>query len=352
MAKKLFAPRVASKDVAVFTRQFAVMVKAGVDSVRCLEILAEQTQNKTFKDIILGVTRDVETGSNLSDALAKHKPPFDNLYVAMTRAGEAGGVLDQCLERVAEYLEKAESLKGKIKSAIAYPAVIFMVAIGATGFMLVSIIPTFAQMFEGMGAELPGLTKAVLGLSDFIIHYFFLIFAVLIGGIFALRAYTRTEQGKLKFDSLMLNLPLFGPLIRKAAIARFSRTLATLIGAGVPVLAGLEITAVTSGNKVLEIAILKSKESITGGKTIHQPLKESGAFPPLLTNLVQVGEESGNIGDMLEKCADFYEDEVDTAINTLTSLIEPVTIVFLGGVIGTLLAAMYMPMFQLASTIK
>jgi len=343
---------VSSKILMVFTRQFAVMVKAGIPIVRCLEILGEQTQNKTFREIILKVTRDVETGSNLTDALAKHKGVFDPLYVSMVKAGEAGGVLAQTLAKVAQYLEKSESLKGKIRSALAYPVVIFVVAIGATFFLVVFIIPTYAKMFAGFGAELPLLTRIVMGLSDFIRHYLILLILALGAILFALRSYVRTEKGRLRFDSLKLNLPVLGALVRKTAISRFSRTLSTLTASGVPVLLGLEITATTSGNKVIENTVLKARESISGGKSIFEPLKDSKVFPPLVTDLVRVGEESGSLGEMLGKVADFYDDEVDSAVTGLTSMIEPITIVFLGGVIGTLLISMYLPMFQMATLIK
>ncbi len=343
---------VPSKEVMVFTRQFSVMIKAGVPIVRCLEILSEQTQNKKFKQIILEVTRDIETGSTLTSALSKHSGTFDTLYVSMARAGEAGGVLDTTLTRVAEHLEKSEALKGKIRSAIAYPSVIFAVSMGAAFFLLTFIIPVYAQLFSGFGAELPGLTRFVMALSDFIRHNFIILLGALIAIIFGVRTYAKTDKGRRQLDNLMLNLPLFGPLIRKAAVARFSRTLATLTASGVPVLSGLEITATTAGNKTIETAVIKSKESITQGKTISGPLKESGVFPPLVTDLVRVGEESGSLGEMLEKIADFYDQEVDTAVSTLTSLIEPLTIVFLGGVVGVLLASMYLPMFQMAAVVQ
>ncbi|MBI4722446.1 MAG: type II secretion system F family protein [Candidatus Stahlbacteria bacterium] len=350
--KHKFKPRIPAKEVMVFTRQFAVMIKAGVPIVRGLEILSEQAQNKGFHKIILQVTKDVETGSNLTDALARHKDIFDNLYLSMVKAGEAGGVLDTTLTRVAEHLEKTERLKGKIKSALAYPAVIFIVAIAACFFILTFIMPTFAQLFAGFGAELPALTRIVMGLSYFIRHNMILLFVGTIGLIFAFRAYAHTPQGRHKLDAIQLKLPVFGDLLKKTAIARFSRTLSTLTASGVPILTGLEITATTSGNKIIEESVLKAKESISGGKSIFEPLRESKVFPLLVTDLIRVGEESGSMGEMLEKIADFYEDEVDTAITTLTSLIEPITIVFLGGMIGVLIGAMYLPMFQLASVVK
>lgn len=352
MAKIKLEARVTSKDITIFTRQFAVMIKSGVPIVRCLEILAEQTQNKTFKRIITEITQDVETGSTLSDALGRHKPPFDSLYVSMARAGEAGGVLDKTLARVAEHLEKSEALKGKIKSAATYPSVIFVVAIGASLFMLTCIIPTYARMFEGFGADLPVLTKMVLALSKFLINYFLLIIVAVVALVLGLRAYIKTKKGRFKYDTFMLNMPLFGPLIRKAAIARFSRTLSTLTSSGVPVLTGLEITAITAGNAVIEKAVLEARTSISQGKTIYEPLKASGVFTPLVTDLIRVGEESGSVAEMLEKVADFYDTEVDTAVATLTSLIEPITIVFLGGIVGVLLMSMYLPMFQLAAVVK
>ncbi|MDD2889387.1 MAG: type II secretion system F family protein [bacterium] len=353
MAFKFKIPKkVGSKNVMIFTRQFAVMVKAGVPIVRCLEILSEQTPSKLFKEMIKTITHDVESGSTLSEAMGKHRPPFDSLYISMVKAGEAGGVLDKTLLRVADHLEKNESLKGKIKGACTYPAVIFIVAISAAVFMLTCIIPTFAQLFAGSGAELPAITRAVIGLSNFLKKYWILIIFVIVGIIVAINLYSKTKQGKYKIDAFILNMFLFGPLILKAAIARFSRTLSTLTSSGVPVLAGLEITATTAGNMVIERAVLKARQSISEGKTIYEPLRESKIFPPLVTDLIRVGEESGNIAEMLEKVADFYDDEVDTAVATLTSLIEPVTIIFLGGIVGVLLLAMYMPMFQLASVVK
>ena len=343
---------VPTKEVMVFTRQFSVMIKAGVPIVRALEILSEQIQNKSFKEIISKVTRDVESGSNLTDAFAKHKKAFDTLYVSMIRAGEAGGVLATTFTRVAQHLEKIEVLKGKIRGAIAYPAVIFIVAIGASFFLLTFIIPTYAELFSGFGAELPMLTRVVIAFSVFLKKNIFLLFGGIVALFFVLRAYIRTPQGRTKMDSLQLNLPVFGPLVRKTAVARFSRTLSTLTASGVPILTGLEITATTSGNKIMESAILKAKESISGGKSIYEPLKDSKVFPPLVTDLVRVGEESGSIGEMLEKVADFYETEVDIAVTTLTSLIEPITIVFLGAIVGVLLGSMYLPMFQMAAEVK
>lgn len=348
----MFKKGVPSREVMVFTRQFSVMIKAGVPIVRCLEVLSYQSQNKRFKQIILEITRSVESGNTLTAALSKHPATFDTLYVSMARAGEMGGVLDITLTRVAEYLEKSEALKGKIKSAMAYPSVIFAVAIGAVFFLLTFIMPTYAQLFEGFGAKLPALTRAVMGLSDFIRGNFLLLFGSTIAMIIGFRAYVKTDRGKRQLDNFVLNVPVFGPLIRKAAVARFSRTLSTLTASGVPILSGLEITATTSGNKIIEEAVLKAKESIGGGKTISGPLQESGVFPPLVISLVRIGEESGSLGEMLEKIADFYDMEVDTAVATLTSLIEPITIVFLGAIVGVIVAAMYLPMFEMAAVVQ
>lgn len=344
--------RIGSKEIMVFTRQFAVMIKAGVPIVRALEILSEQSQSKAFKEVILTVTKNVETGSSLTDAISRRRKVFGKLYISMVRAGEAGGVLNTTLERIAQHLEKAEILKGKIKSAVAYPAVIFIVAIGAAFFLLTFIIPTYAQLFAGFGAELPTLTRMVIALSNFVKHNLVLLFGGVVALFFAVRVYVQTPAGRHRIDAFKLNLPLFGNLVRKTAIARFARTLSTLTASGVPVLSGLEITATTSGNKIIEDAVLRARESISGGKTIFEPLKESKIFPPLVTNLIRIGEESGSLGEMLEKVADFYESEVDSAVATLTSLIEPVTIVFLGGVIGVILVSMYLPLFQMASVVK
>lgn len=349
---KLFGARVSTKDLSIFTRQFAVMINAGLPIVQCLEILEKQAPSPFFKETLGDVVRSVETGATLTESLARHKKAFDTLYVSMVKAGESSGALNLTLERIADYLEKANALKAKIKGAMAYPAVIFIVSVGVAIFMLVSIVPTFAKMFEGMGGELPGMTRAVMNLSDFIIGNFVYIFIVIGGLIFGIRQYGKTRKGRLKIDTFILKLPIFGTLIRKTAVARFARTLSTLTESGVPILSGLEITAQTSGNKLIENAILKSRISISEGKPIAEPLEESGVFPSMVTSLIRVGEESGKIASMLTKIADFYDDEVDTAVAALTSIIEPITIVFMGGIVGTLMIAMYMPMFDIAGMVK
>jgi len=344
--------KITTKDVALFTRQFAAMIKAGLPIVRCLEILREQIKKNKFRSLIHEVMHDVETGSTLCEAMSKHKQIFNPLYVSMIKAGETGGFLDVSLDRITNWLDKSEELKRKIKGALAYPVVIFIVAIGITTFMLVSIIPTFADMFKNLGAELPAMTQAVIGFSAFIRHRFILIIIAMVALFFGFHYYRKSDKGRALTDRLLFKIPLFGSLISKSAISRFARTLSSLTTSGVPILQGLEITATTSGNKVVEDAVLSARKSISAGKTIAEPLKESGIFPPMVTQLVAVGEESGNLPEMLDKVADFYDAEVDSTVGALASIIEPITIVFMGGIVGALLIAMYMPMFEVAGTIK
>lgn len=343
--------RIKKVHISRFTRQFATMIGAGLPMVQCLEILAQQSDSAGMRKVIGQVKESVQAGTTLAEALSRHKKTFDDLYVNMVDAGEIGGALDTILIRLAVYREKADALVRKVKGALIYPAVILIVAIGVTTLMLTFIVPIFAKMFSGVGAELPGPTKFVMGLSQFLRAnslaglIFFVLAAV------GLRFYVRTEQGHLTIDKLLLKLPLIGDLLRKSAISRFTRTLGTLISSGVSILEALDITAKTAGNKVIQNAIKKSVLAIAEGETITQPLKETGVFPPMVTQMISVGEKTGGLDDMLNKIADFYEEEVDAAVSALTSIIEPVVIIFMGAIVGGILISMYLPMFDIIGKI-
>ena len=344
--------KVKDKEMAVFTRQFSTMIDAGLPLVQCLNILAEQSESRNLRGVTANVARNVQDGTTLAEALRKHPRTFDDLFTNMVEVGETGGILDVIFQRLAGYIEKAAALKRKVKGAMVYPGSIVGVAFLVIVFMLTFVIPTFAAIFKDMGADLPVPTRIVIWLSEFVRSYILLIFAAIGGAIFAMRSYYRTENGKATIDALLLRVPIFGPLIRKVAVARFTRTLGTLVQSGVPILEGLRITATTAGNKVVEKAVLQCRTSVTAGKTLAEPLKLSGVFPPMVTHMIFVGEQTGALDGMLSKIADFYDDEVNTAVNTLTSLLEPIMIVFLGGVVGGLVVAMYLPIFKLVTLIK
>ena len=344
--------KVKDKEMAVFTRQFSTMIDAGLPLVHCLNILAQQSESKNLRAVTSNVARSVQDGATLAESLRKHPRTFDDLFTNMVEVGEAGGILDVILQRLSGYIEKAAALKRKVKGAMVYPASIVAVAFLVIVFMLTFVIPSFAAIFKDMGADLPLPTRIVIWLSEFVRSYILLIFAAIGGAIFAMRSYYRTENGKSTIDALLLRIPLFGPLIRKVAVARFTRTLGTLVQSGVPILEGLRITATTAGNKVVEKAVLQCRTSVTEGKTVAEPLKLCGVFPPMVTQMISVGEQTGALDAMLSKIADFYDDEVNTAVNTLTSLLEPIMIVFLGGVVGGLVVAMYLPIFKLVTLIK
>ena len=347
-----FGGKVKDKEMAIFTRQFSTMIDAGLPLVQCLNILAEQSESKTLRSVTGQVARHVEAGSTLADALRRHPRTFDDLFTNLVEVGEAGGILDVVLQRLAAYIEKAAALKRKVKAAMVYPCAIIGVALLVVIFMLTFVIPTFAQMFKDLGADLPLPTKVVMMLSDFVRSYILLLIAGMIGAVMALRSYYRTEGGRATIDALMLKLPVFGTLVRKVAVARFTRTLGTLVQSGVPILDGLRITARTAGNKVVEKAVLQCRAAVTEGKTLADPLRTSGVFPPMVTQMISVGEQTGALDAMLSKIADFYDDEVDTAVSTLTSLLEPIMIVFLGVVVGGLVVAMYLPIFKLVTLVK
>ena len=346
-----FEPKITTKDLVVFTRQFATMIDAGLPLVQCLDILGKQNDNKTFKAILIQVKEDVEAGSTFADALKKHPKAFDTLYVNLVAAGEIGGILDTILNRLAAYIEKALKLKKQVKSAMTYPATIVGIAVLVITVILIFVIPQFQEMFESFGSQLPLPTRIVIWLSDFIQNYFL----VIIGGGFAivwiLKRIYRTPKGCLFFDALFLKLPIMGILVRKVAVAKFTRTLGTMVSSGVPILDGLDIVAKTAGNKIVENAIYKVAQSISEGKTIAEPLAASGVFPPMVCQMIAVGEQAGAIDTMLNKIADFYDDEVDDAVGNLTAMMEPVLMVFLGTAVGGLVVAMYLPIFQMGDAI-
>jgi len=348
-----FGSGVSTRDLAIFTRQFATMINAGLPLVQCLDILSKQTEKENFRAIIAQVMREVEAGNTLAESLAKkeNNRVFDELFVNMVEAGEAGGILDDILQRLATFIEKAEALKRKIKGAMVYPAVVMTVAVLATAFMLIFIIPTFAKMFTGFGAELPLPTKIVMGLSSFLRSYWWVMLLAIGGFVVGIQRYYRTERGQIAIDRFLLKIPVLGDVIRKGAVARFTRTLGTLISSGVPILTGLEITARTAGNRVIQDAIMAARASIREGETISAPLRTSNVFPPMVVQMISVGEETGALDDMLTRIADFYDDEVDTAVESLTSLIEPIMIVFMGSVVGGMVIAMYLPMFKLINVV-
>jgi type IV pilus assembly protein PilC len=344
--------KVKDKAMAVFTRQFSTMIDAGLPLVQCLHILAAQSESKNLRVVTADVARSVEEGSTLAEGLRKYPRTFNDLFTNMVDVGEAGGILDVIFQRLAAYIEKTAALKRKVKGALVYPASIISVAVLVIVFMLTFVIPTFAAIFKDMGAELPLPTRIVIGLSDFVRSYILLLIVGFVGCVFATRSYYRTDNGRSIIDALLLRIPIFGPLVRKVAVARFTRTLGTLVQSGVPILEGLRITAATAGNKVVEKAVLQCRISVTEGKTVAEPLKSSGVFPPMVTQMISVGEQTGALDAMLSKIADFYDDEVDTAVNTLTSLLEPIMIVILGGIVGGLVVAMYLPIFKLVTLIK
>jgi type IV pilus assembly protein PilC len=344
--------KVQTKDLVVFTRQFATMIDSGLPLVQCLDILASQQDNKTFKTILYKVKEAVESGSTFADALGKHPKAFDDLYVNLVAAGEVGGILDTILNRLAAYIEKAMKLKKKVKGAMVYPTTIIAIAIIVVGVILVFVIPTFAKLFADFGGELPAPTRFVIALSDFSKKYILVIIALGFLIRYAILKYYATPKGRKVIDTLILRTPIVGPLVRKVAVAKFTRTLGTMISSGVPIMDGLEIVAKTAGNKVIEEAIYKVRQAISEGKTMADPLASSGVFPPMVVQMISVGEATGAMDTMLSKIADFYDDEVDDAVGALTSMMEPLLMVFLGVAVGGLVIAMYLPIFKLAGTVS
>lgn len=349
---KLFQPKVKPRDLILFTRQFSTMIDSGLPLIQGLEILSAQTENPTFKQIITKIKNDVEGGGTFATALGKHPDVFDNLYVNLVAAGELGGVLDTILQRLATHIEKNAKLVSKVKGAMVYPSVIGVVAVVVVMVLLIFVIPVFAEMFSSFGGELPGLTQAVMDLSEFIRAYWWAIFGGTALFIFGFKKWKKTDSGEYLFDKFILKAPVIGDLLRKVAVAQFTRTMGTMLSSGVPILDGLDIVAKTAGNRIVEDAIYATKASISEGKTIAEPLMKSGVFPPMVCQMVSVGEQTGALDSMLTKIADFYEEEVDQAVDTLTSLIEPAMMVFLGGTVGTMLAAMYLPIFKIAGAVE
>jgi len=343
--------QVKQHDIVVFTRQFATMIDAGLPLVQCLDILAQQSDNKVLAKTIRAVKEEVEAGSTFAAALKKHPKVFTDLYCNMVAAGEVGGILDTILNRLATYMEKMLKLKSKIKGAMIYPSCIVAAAVLVTGILLVYVIPVFAELFGSFGQALPAPTQFVINLSNATIKYFWLIVASIIGSIVGLVMVSRTDRGRYWIDRFSLRIPVFGDLIRKSAIARFARTLGTLVSSGVPILDALTITGRTAGNKIVEAAVFATRNSISEGKTIAEPLTDSKVFPPMVCQMIAVGETTGALDQMLQKIADFYEDEVDNAVANLTALMEPMVILFLGTVIGGLVVSMYLPIFKLGSVL-
>jgi type IV pilus assembly protein PilC len=342
---------VSVKDLCVFTRQFATMINAGLPLVQCLEVLGRQQPKPTFKQAIQQVMIDVEGGQTLSESLGKQKHIYGDLYVNMIAAGETGGILDTILQRLAIFLEKNDALQRKVKGALTYPAIVLFVALGACIFMLMGVIPVFAKMFSDFGGELPGPTRLVMNLSDFLRTQWYMLAAGVAAAVFGFKRLRKSKWGELVTDRLFLRVPILGTVLLKGAVSRFTRTLGTLIGSGVPILQGLEITARTAGNRVIQNAIENTSVSISQGDTIAEPLKQSGVFPPMVVQMISIGESTGALDEMLAKIADFYDDEVDAAVDALTAAIEPLMIVLMGTMVGGMLVAMYLPMFKMANVV-
>jgi len=342
-------PKVSEKDVVVFARIFATMINAGLPLIQCLDLLGKQEQNKTFAKVIGTIKEDIEGGSTLTDALKKHPKIFDELFVNLVAAGESGGILDVILQRLSGYMEKAMKLKSKVKGAMTYPISVLVISIGVVAVLLLKVIPVFQKMFEGMGSSLPGPTQFLVDASQFAQDYFLFMVIGFVGLVFAFKKYYATERGTLMIDALILKSPVFGPLLKKVAVAKFTRTLSTMMSSGVPILEGLGIVSKTAGNKIIELALVKTRQSISEGKTIAEPLMETDVFPPMVVQMIAVGEATGALDTMLAKIADFYDDEVDAAVGAMTALLEPFMMVFLGGVVGGMIIAMYLPIFQMAA---
>jgi type IV pilus assembly protein PilC len=351
-AVKKVGGSVKDKDLAIYTRQFSTMVDAGLPIAQCLSILSEQSDSKTLREVTGRIAREVEGGATLAESFRKYPKVFDDLFTNMLQVGESGGVLDVVLQRLSGYIEKAAKLKSKVKGAMVYPVTIIGVAGLVIIFMMIFVIPTFAKMFQGMGADLPLPTKIVMFISEFTQRYIVFMVLAIVGMIYAIKRYYATDQGSKVIDAFLLKIPVIGLLIRKVAVARFTRTLGTLISSGVPILEGLLITARSAGNRVVEREVMGARTAVTSGRTLSDPLRGSTVFPPMVVHMISVGENTGALDQMLSKIADFYDDEVDTAVTALTSLLEPIMIVFLGVVVGGLVVAMYLPIFRLVTIMK
>ncbi|HNQ64350.1 MAG TPA: type II secretion system F family protein [Smithella sp.] len=343
--------KVKEKNVVIFCRIFSTMINAGLPLIQCLDLLAQQEQNKAFSKIIKSIKEDIEGGTSLTNALKKYPEIFDELFVNLIAAGEAGGILDIILQRLSSYMEKAMKLKARVKGAMTYPAAVLVISCAVVALLLIKVIPVFQKMFEGMGGELPALTAALIAASQFAQSYWYLGVAILVVIYIILSRFYRTEKGRWTIDSLILKSPVFGPLLKKVAVAKFARTLSTMMSSGVPILEGLSIVSKTSGNVVIEDALMKTRQGISEGQSIAEPLTKTGIFPPMVVQMIAVGEATGALDSMLSKIADFYDDEVDAAVDAMTALLEPVMMVFLGGVVGGMIVAMYLPIFKLASVV-
>src|ERR687895_277250 len=351
-AKKKVGGRIPTRDVVIFTRQFATMINAGLPLVQALDILAKQSENPALKDVTRQVVFDVESGHTVADALRKHPKAFTDLYTNMVAAGEAGGILDTILLRLAVFLEKNDALMRKVKGAMIYPGVILSVAVIAIGVLLLFVIPVFKEMFASVGMSLPLPTRVVIALSKFLKSYWWAIGGGMVAAFFLLRRYYATNDGRRQIDGMLLRFPILGDVLRKSAVSRFTRTLGTLISSGVSILEGLEITAKTAGNRVIQDAIMESRASIAGGESIAAPLQKSQVFPPMVISMIAVGEQTGGLDEMLSKIADFYDEEVDAAVSGLLSLMEPIMIVFLGLVVGGMVVSMYLPIFDMMNAVQ
>lgn len=343
--------KVKEKDVVIFSRQFATMIDAGLPIIQCLELLSAEEANVTFKKIITTIKDDIESGISLSDALGKYPDVFDELFVNLVAAGEAGGILDVILNRLSAYMEKAMKLKAKVKGAMTYPASVLVISIAVVILLLYKVVPVFEEMFAGFGSALPGPTQFLVDASAFVQSNILYIIGFFVIIVVAFKRYYKTERGRLQIDTIVLKSPVFGMLLKKVAVAKFSRTLSTMMSSGVPILDGLEIVSKTAGNKVIENALMETKKSISEGRTIAEPLSESGIFPSMVVSMIGVGENTGALDAMLAKIADFYDDEVDAAVDAMTALLEPFMMVFLGGVVGGMIIALYLPIFSMAGAV-
>ncbi|MBA3005691.1 MAG: type II secretion system F family protein [Proteobacteria bacterium] len=346
-----FKPKVTGKDIVVFTRQLSTMIDAGLPLIQSLEILAKQQENSTFKNVLTAIKRDVETGTTIADAMRKHPTVFDTLFANMVEAGETGGILDTILSRLAGFKEKSMALQKKIKGAMTYPTICLAISFLILGVILIFVIPVFEEMFSSMGAALPIPTQIVVQMSNFLKSNFLFIIMAIFAIIYGVKKIYKTEKGRYRIDSMLLRAPIIGPLIRKVAVAKFTRTLSTMLQSGVPILDALQVVAKTSGNKVIEGAVFRIAESISEGRPIAEPLEESGVFPNMVVQMINVGESVGALDSMLAKIADFYDEEVDQAVNNLTAMIEPLMMVVLGGMIGGIVVAMYLPIFSVAGMV-
>lgn len=347
----MFQPKVTTKDVVVFTRQLSTMIDAGLPLVQALEILSNQQENVTFKTILRKIRMDVETGTTFADAMKKHPLVFDNLYCNMVEAGEIGGILDTILNRLAVFMEKSMSLKKKVKGAMTYPIICLCISFVILTIILVFVVPVFEKMFADFGSELPVPTQIVVGLSNLFKNNFLYLIAAGALLVFAFKKYRKTTKGEINIDRMLLSLPVFGDLIKKVAVAKFTRTLGTMLQSGVPILEGLQVVGRTAGNKIIEIAVFRTADAISEGRPIAEPLEETDVFPSMVTQMINVGEAVGALDAMLEKIADFYDEEVDQSVENMTAMIEPFMMVFLGGMIGGLVVAMYLPIFKMGEVV-